>query len=53
MKLTSSLFFCPFSPPWWFSVRLIPVLMKTRKNITNYPEKRDANYPVEPRAVAV
>lgn len=29
---------------------LIPVLMKTRKNITNYPEKRDANDPVEPHA---
>lgn len=27
---------------------LIPVLMKTRKNITNYPEKRDANDPVQP-----
>jgi len=29
---------------------LIPVLMKTRKNITNYPGKRDANDPVEPGA---
>jgi fused signal recognition particle receptor len=27
---------------------LIPVLMKTRKNITNYPGKRDANDPVQP-----
>ncbi|KUM41158.1 signal recognition particle-docking protein FtsY [Arthrobacter sp. EPSL27] len=27
---------------------LLPVLMKTRKNITNYPEKRDANDPVQP-----
>ena len=24
---------------------LIPVLMKTRKNITNYPSQRDANEP--------
>jgi len=29
---------------------LIPVLMKTRKNITNYPEKRDENDPVVPGA---
>ncbi|BCW67475.1 signal recognition particle receptor FtsY [Arthrobacter sp. NicSoilB4] len=29
---------------------LIPVLMKTRKNITNYPGKRDANDPVVPGA---
>ena len=29
---------------------LIPVLMKTRKNITNYPGKRDENDPVAPRA---
>jgi fused signal recognition particle receptor len=28
---------------------LIPVLMKTRRNITNYPGTRDANDPVEPR----
>lgn len=27
---------------------LLPVLMKTRKNITNYPEKRDADDPVQP-----
>jgi fused signal recognition particle receptor len=27
---------------------LIPVLMKTRRNITNYPGTRDANDPVEP-----
>ena len=26
---------------------LIPVLMKTRKNITNYPSQRDANDPVQ------
>lgn len=29
---------------------LIPVLMKTRKNITNYPGKRDENDPVAPGA---
>ena len=29
---------------------LIPVLMKTRKNITNYPGKRDENDPVVPGA---
>ncbi|AOT04981.1 signal recognition particle-docking protein FtsY [Arthrobacter sp. U41] len=29
---------------------LIPVLMKTRKNITNYPGKRDENDPVQPGA---
>jgi fused signal recognition particle receptor len=29
---------------------LIPVLMKTRKNITNYPGKRDENDPVTPGA---
>ncbi|WP_160665053.1 signal recognition particle-docking protein FtsY [Pseudarthrobacter sp. ATCC 49987] len=29
---------------------LIPVLMKTRKNITNYPGKRDENDPVRPGA---
>lgn len=29
---------------------LIPVLMKTRKNITNYPGKRDENDPVKPGA---
>ena len=29
---------------------LIPVLMKTRKNITKYPGTRDANDPVEPGA---
>ncbi|MET4135479.1 signal recognition particle-docking protein FtsY [Pseudarthrobacter sp. PvP090] len=29
---------------------LIPVLMKTRKNITNYPGKRDENDPVAPVA---
>lgn len=28
---------------------LIPVLMKTRKNITRYPGTRDANDPVQPR----
>ncbi|QCB97232.1 signal recognition particle-docking protein FtsY [Arthrobacter sp. PAMC25564] len=31
---------------------LIPVLMKTRKNITRYPGKRDANDPVEPGPAA-
>jgi fused signal recognition particle receptor len=29
---------------------LIPVLMKTRKNITNYPGKRDENDPAQPGA---
>ncbi|MEC5178726.1 signal recognition particle-docking protein FtsY [Arthrobacter sp. CG_A4] len=29
---------------------LIPVLMKTRRNITSYPEKRDENDPVQPGA---
>lgn len=31
---------------------LIPVLLKTRKNITGYPGKRDANDPVEPGTAA-
>ena len=29
---------------------LIPVLLKTRKNITRYPGPRDANDPVLPRS---